>query len=490
MVAGLQSSDIGARRQQNAKNERQKKIKKETEQGVVVNSIVKDSINRNQNDLLRDYIIPSNSKVPEDVQPSRKDISYDKPLLKLCAGTLGLLGAITGITALGAKIAKKQFQKPSWDSLPDIGRNMNMNNESHFVTYMMVQSPQTKTLVGAAAFFVFAVTGFVLKNFVDGYKDIWVRKQAAKADYKLQDDLIDVETRVFKGKNEIIRTMMQDTAKELHETIEKTAPKTTQQTTTFKGNAPEGNNKSPKKDWLPVLLTAGTIAGTLLLSWVAFKNVQKTGKLIEESEADMHKKVGEILQKTPDEILEKHKNTLKDIFSVMHFRESDVKDKLKRAKLPAKEIQDIVSSVKKRTKKFTQAPVEMGGHPGKVQYFTYIDDARGHFYNWMMNIGSKPLGILAIAISAITGVGYAGEQAINAIREAEVKKANNRTELNLHKNLVNVELRNFKKKKESYINPLIEEFKAQAPNKDHEQLDGMAQNILYEIKNGPPFVYA
>lgn len=489
MVASLNYNEIETKKRQNY-NDRQKKITEETQRGVIVNSIVKDSINGNQNDLLRDYIIPSEIHNPQELTPVSEKVSKSAPMTKLCLGSLGVLGAITGVTGLAALAAKKQFQKPTWDSLPDIGRNINLNKESHFVTYMMVQNPQTKTVLGASAFFVFAATAFVLKNFADGFKDIWTKKQFAKADYDLQDKLIDVETSVFRGKNDIIRTMMQDTAKELHTTIcDKDLSK---ENVNFKGEpaALVSSKQENGEKISPGLAVATTVLGAIGLGVLSFKNIQKTDRIIQKSHDDLHKQIGEILDKSPEEILQNNKETLKDIFSVMNFKPEQVEEKLKKAKLPDAEVAEIVDSVKERTKRFSQAPTALGGHVGKVQYFTFIEDARGHFYNWMMNVGSKPLGVLALAISGVTGVGYAGEQAVNAVREVEVKKMNNETELNLHKRLVNVELRNFKQKKESYIKPLVTEFKRQAPNRDKTQLDSMAQNILYEIKNGPPFVYA
>ena len=51
--------------------------------------------------------------------------------------------------------------------------------------------------------------------------------------------------------------------------------------------------------------------------------------------------------------------------------------------------------------------------------------------------------------------------------------------------------KNFKAKKESVIEPLCEEFYIQKENgKSAEELKVMADNILFEIKNGPPFVYS
>ena len=63
--------------------------------------------------------------------------------------------------------------------------------------------------------------------------------------------------------------------------------------------------------------------------------------------------------------------------------------------------------------------------------------------------------------------------------------------LDLQKRLVSTELRNFKAKKESAIEPLCEEFFTQkAQGKSSEELKTIADNILFEIKNGPPFVYS
>jgi hypothetical protein len=52
-------------------------------------------------------------------------------------------------------------------------------------------------------------------------------------------------------------------------------------------------------------------------------------------------------------------------------------------------------------------------------------------------------------------------------------------------------LKNFKSKKDAAIKPLMEEFYKQAKaSKPKEELKIMADNILLEIKNGPPFVYS
>ena len=223
---------------------------------------------------------------------------------------------------------------------------------------------------------------------------------------------------------------------------------------------------------------------------MAVKNLKNIDKEIQKNADKLEKQVETILNNNKPEDIIKNKDTLKNIFSVMNFKPQKTKKLLEKAKLPKNEVEDILNTVKERTKVFTQAPTDMGGNPGKIQYSTWVRDPRGHFYNWMMNITSKPLGILAGAMALVMGGTYVGKQAVDSSRKIEVKKYNNEIELNLHKRLVNVELRNFKAKKESAIMPLIEEFKAQAPHKTKEELEEMAQHILYEIKNGAPFVYA
>ena len=472
------------------------KIEQETKKGALINNFVKDSINAKQedlnNNLLKNYVVPSNISMPKDSIEKPKEKKEKSPLKNLCLGTLGLLGGITLLSYGASKVADKKFQRPNWESLPDIGRNVNLNDEEEFVAYMLVQNPQVKTVLAAAAFFVYSAATCIMKNFVTGAKEIFIKKEAAKADYDLQDNLISVETSLFKGKNDIINSMMHSTAKELQSIIDK---KTMPNSSTFKGQPKEKPEEKEQKSALSkktktLLAIGGTILGAIGITALSIKNIKNIDKTIKNNYDNLHKQTADILDKSSDEILKNNKETLKDIFSVMNFKPEKAEEVLKKAQLPEKERNEIISAVKERTKVFTQTPIEMGGRPGKIQYYTYVNDSRGHFYNWMMNITSKPLGILFATMASASALTYGGAQAIDAKRQIEVKKYNNETELNLHTRLVNVELRNFKSKKESAILPLIEEFKAQAPHKTKEELEDMAQHILYEIKNGAPFVYA
>ncbi|MBR1460914.1 hypothetical protein IJ596_04705, partial [bacterium] len=100
--------------------------------------------------------------------------------------------------------------------------------------------------------------------------------------------------------------------------------------------------------------------------------------------------------------------------------------------------------------------------------------------------------LLFSGITGITALGYGGKLAGDALKEVQVKKINAETELNLQQRLVSTELRNFKSKKDAAISPLVKEFYKQVDSKKRtkEELKTMAENILLEIKNGPPFVYS
>ena len=88
-------------------------------------------------------------------------------------------------------------------------------------------------------------------------------------------------------------------------------------------------------------------------------------------------------------------------------------------------------------------------------------------------------------------VGAIVENAFDMLKTVGVEKENAKTELNLKKRLVDVEIRNFKAKKDSAIRPLIDDFnKKLEAGADKQELRQKADNILVEIKNGPPYVYS
>ena len=128
----------------------------------------------------------------------------------------------------------------------------------------------------------------------------------------------------------------------------------------------------------------------------------------------------------------------------------------------------------------------------KPAFNSFVDDYRAFFYNWLLDTANPQFKQLFLGITGITAISYGGTLAGEAIKEVQVKKINAETELELQKRLVSTELRNFKSKKDAAIQPLVSEFYKQVDNgqKTNTELKAMAENVLFEIKNGPPFVYS
>ena len=151
-----------------------------------------------------------------------------------------------------------------------------------------------------------------------------------------------------------------------------------------------------------------------------------------------------------------------------------------------KYIDHLTSSMKRATEKVNSA---IGGSGrNKITYFSHVNDSLAFFYDWLMNPQNPQFKNLFIGITGISALGYGGKITAEAVKEVQVKKYNAETELNLQKRLVPTELRNFKA---SIIEPLCEEFiKQKKAGKSQEELKIIADNILFEVKNGPPFVYS
>ena len=152
-------------------------------------------------------------------------------------------------------------------------------------------------------------------------------------------------------------------------------------------------------------------------------------------------------------------------------------------------IKQLKTSMNQATEKVNSA---IGGSGrNKITYFSHVNDYLSFFYDWLMNPKNPQFKNLFFGISGVSALAYGGKTASEAIKDVQVKKYSADVELDLQRRLVATELRNFKAKKDSAIEPLCEEFFAQkAKGKSPEELKIMADNILFEIKNGPPFVYS
>ena len=200
-----------------------------TKEGVLVNSFVKDP-NVNTQNLFDSFVISKDAQLPEALnEKEQRPNAVRKLLLPFCLTTLGVLGGVSGATWLLKNTAKAKLKLPKWEQLQDIPRIMNLNNEIHFATYMSIRNPNIKTALATLASFTFAASAVVLKNYVDGFKEIWVEKQNANVQKNLQENLIGVETKAFSGKMQIVRNMLKENANEFKTVINNEHPSSNNQ---------------------------------------------------------------------------------------------------------------------------------------------------------------------------------------------------------------------------------------------------------------------
>ena len=132
----------------------------------------------------------------------------------------------------------------------------------------------------------------------------------------------------------------------------------------------------------------------------------------------------------------------------------------------------------------------IGGIPGKTSFSSVVSDVTSFIYTYILN-PTPQTGNLALLLCSSSALGYLGEKTVEGVKEAQVEKANAKTEVELQDRLVQVELKNFYKKKDSYIQPIMNDYKEKLKNSfSKEEVKKMKENVLSEIKNGPPCVYA
>ena len=153
---------------------------------------------------------------------------------------------------------------------------------------------------------------------------------------------------------------------------------------------------------------------------------------------------------------------------------------------------EVVEEGLKEGKIFSNASSGLSGDAGLISYYSYLNEPRGHLYNWILNPKNTFLKNIFLSFTAVSAIGYLFKQGMDAIKTVSIAKENSKTELNLKKRLVEVEIENFKAKKTSAIEPLMNEFrrKVASGEKSEKELKQFAENILFEIKNGPPYVYS
>ncbi len=454
------------RRQKNLTTN-QKKNNAYTQEGVIVNNCCKPECNFNE---IRDtLIISSATNAPVELEERPKE----KSLLPISGIVLGVMGAITGLTYFVQRSTKNLAKTDKKQVLPTLTRHVALNEETHQAIYRMVRNPNRQTILAGTGVLALTATAFMGKTFFDGFKEVWVKRKEADIQKNLQENLIEVETRTFGGKMQIVRNMLSERTAEFTRTLN------------F-GHRPNEKNENNANYFL---LGAATFAGIIGLGFLSIKNLTRGKQYLEDGSRLLKNSIPDIIKKSTPETATEDREILKNLFTALGTPKKYIKEHLQNLNWNKASIKDFEDELLSSTARVERA---LGGDgTDKPTYYSHVDDYRAHLYNYLLDTNNKQFKQLFFGIAGLSAVGYAGKLAGDAIKEVQVKKINAETELDLQKRLVSTELRNFKSKKDAAIDPLVEEFyKQKRAGKSKEELKVIADNILYEIKNGAPYVYS
>ena len=380
---------------------------------------------------------------------------------------MGLLGAFTGMMK---KFSKGKLESSKEYLLPGITRNHCINDEIHQSIFSMIQSPNRKTILASLGVITLGSMAFMGKTFIDGFKDVWVKKQEADIQKNLQENLIAVETQSFSGKIQIIRSMLSSKAQIFSKELN------------FRGK------KEENKNYNQLILGGITLISLLGLGYFAVRNIRKSDEYISKGLKNTRKGLDNIidefnsgkplnkLQGHNGEILsgkEAYKHLIENLLESVYARPEEVERIVNKLNLPETEKQEFIKHLNDNMNQATEKVNPMMGGSGrnKITYFSHVNDYLSFFYDWLMNPKNPQFKNLFFGIAGISALAYGGKAAAEAVKEVQVKKYQAEIELDLQNRLVSTELRNFKAKKESAIEPLCDEFFAQKENgKSREEL--------------------
>ena len=485
-------------RQQKNLTTAQKRTNSDTKEGVLVNQFIKDTANPQNitlNDTMDTLVISQNTRMPDKLY--EKDTKADKSLVPISTIALGVMGAIAGITALINHSAKINLNIDSLKRVPSTLRNVAINDEPTQALYRIVECPNWKTITAGTGVFALTAMAFMGKTFFDGFRDVWVKRKEADIQKNLQERLIDIETQSFAGKIQITRSMLSQKAIELgkflkYEPPRRKTPDETFKAIMFKGSA-SGNNQSEKNNnnINYILLGLGTFAGIIGLGFLSLKNLTKSKGHIKDFVTQTGEEIQKVVANSTKDNLQQTIANLKNLFKSIEPTEPQIRNYLKDLNIDNKE--DFIRSILQDLKRSTvdANPGCGGGSTPKVTFYSHVDDFRAFLYNYLLDTDNKQFKALFFGTTGLAAIGYGGKLIGEAVKDVQVKKINADTEAELQQRLVSTELKNFKSKKDAAIQPLMDEFYKQAKTgKPKEELKTMAENILFEIKNGPPFVYS
>ena len=477
----------------------QRKNSLSTKEGVLVNSNIKEE--NNLNTTKDSFIISEQVEMPSELYKNRNTV--DKKLIPLSAIALGVMSSITALTWFVKRSAKiaKEITPEKW--LPTLTRNVNLSEETSQVVYQMLQSPNKKTFIAGTGVLALSAMAFMGKTFFDGYKEIWVKRKEANIQKNLQENLIAVETQSFSGKMQIIRSMLSKYSADFEKYLTDDNEKVLQNfEKNFRSESPFTSEKQNKHNsntnFGNILLGSLTTLGIIGLGFSSIKNLTKSKAHLQDGLERAKNTIRELVKTSGEETKKMDKNNLEHMFGSLEGSEnieSFVKEQVENLNWKnSDEKKEFLNKILTRFKtSTTKVNPNIGGDgTPKPAFNSFVNDYKAFFYNWLIDTSNPQFKQLFFGITGITAVSYGGKLVGDAIKEVQVKKINAETELELQKRLVSTELRNFKSKKDAAIKPLVNEFYKQVDSgkRTKEELKTLAENVLFEIKNGPPYVYS
>ena len=247
-----------------------------------------------------------------------------------------------------------------------------------------------------------------------------------------------------------------------------------------------------------IILGTLTTLGIVGLGFLSFRNLSKSKIHLQDGLERAKDTIRELVKTSGEESKKMDKNNLEHMFGSLEGSEG-IEDFVRQEveKLNWKNPDEKKEFLNKILTRFKTSTTKVNPNIGgdgtpKPAFNSFVNDYKAFFYNWLIDTSNPQFKQLFFGITGITAASYGGKLVGDAIKEVQVKKINAETELELQKRLVSTELRNFKSKKDSAIRPLVEEFYKQVDSgkRSKEELKNLAENVLFEIKNGPPYVYS
>ncbi|MEI7474433.1 MAG: hypothetical protein WCK67_06595 [bacterium] len=531
----MQSKLNGFGLYRNYNTDQTQKQKKALKEGIIVNNFIKGAA------FEPNIIIPECIKpIPDLEKNNKKQTATFKFLAPISIASLAVSASLAG---LSHALKRTSGLYETNNVLMGVSRYISINDDNVLAIYYACKDRSKKSIMAASVIMIATAFSFVSKNVIDGYKDIWLRKKEADLQKNLQERLIDVETRSFSGKHQITKNILVEGKAKLDEITKCLCFKGTEQK-----DQTTKTEKTPfyEKNWFYAASLAVTLGVSFLLTKHAYKNIceiDKGANKLSKQALDKIKdytplKLIQSLKNNPqigiDHIIEIFKNNNSKLEQTLNNALKTVDDKTrselhnlinegkkdellafvekllspenKSKELTQKTTQatvegltsNVLNALKEKQESFVkdsnifaEAPSSYYGYANKAYFSSVVNEATAYLYAMLIS-PNKATRDLFLSVSAFSSLSYIGTKLVEAIKDFQVKKQNANTEYELHNNLVETELKNFKAKKESIINPMIEEYRSYKKTNptDTQKLEKMYNNILEEIQNGAPFAYS